>query len=55
MFPSKLYQAVLIVETGGCEDPENAVGDNGRSIGPLQITKECWLDAVQHNPSIGGA
>ena len=29
-------------------------GDNGRSLGPLQISKACWLDATEYDPSIGG-
>ena len=53
-FPSKLCDAILQVETGGHPDPANAVGDGGRSIGPLQISLACWMDAVEHTPSIGG-
>jgi len=30
------------------------VGDNGKAIGPYQIWREYWQDAVQHDPSIGG-
>ena len=53
-FPSKLCDAILQVETGGHPDPANAVGDGGRSIGPLQISLGCWMDAVEHDASIGG-
>ena len=40
------------VETGGCEDPLNAVGDNGRSLGPFQIGEPYYNDAVGFNPSL---
>lgn len=52
-FPSRLCEAIRFVETGGHDDPANAVGAAGE-IGPLQITHACWADAVEHNPSIGG-
>jgi len=29
-------------------------GDQGRSLGPLQISKACWQDALEFDPSIGG-
>lgn len=29
-------------------------GDNGRSLGPLQISKACWIDATEYDKSIGG-
>ena len=54
MFPSELCRAIQAVETGGHPDPENAVGDGGRSIGPLQISRACWQDAKEHDPAIGG-
>lgn len=53
-FPSRLCDAIRQVETGGHPDPANAVGDGGRSIGPLQISRACWMDAVEHDSSIGG-
>jgi len=31
------FDALQQVETGGHPDPANAVGDSGRSVGPLQI------------------
>lgn len=49
-----LFEAIRIVETGGHEDPRNARGDGGWSLGPYQISKAYWLDALQHDPSIGG-
>jgi hypothetical protein len=30
------------------------VGDGGRAIGPYQIWREYWKDAVQHDKTIGG-
>ena len=41
-------------ETGHLSDEEalNAVGDNGRSIGPYQIMKSYYKDAVQRNPDL---
>jgi len=30
------------------------VGDGGRAIGPYQIWREYWQDAVEHDKSIGG-
>jgi len=43
--------AIRIVESGG---NDNAVGDGGNAIGPYQIWKNYWKDAVEHEPSIGG-
>ena len=40
------------METGGVADPLNAVGDNGRSRGPYQISKAYYNDAVEFNPSL---
>jgi hypothetical protein len=42
------------VETGGHPDPANAVGDKGKAIGPYQIHRAYWQDAVEYDPSIGG-
>lgn len=50
----RVLDAIRIVETGGEKDPANAVGDNGRSIGPFQIQRAYWQDALEHDPSIGG-
>lgn len=44
-----LYNAIRTVETGGCRDPLNAVGDNGRSRGPFQIMEGYYNDAVEQN------
>lgn len=50
----RVLDAIRIVETGGEKDPVNTVGDNGRSIGPFQIQRGYWQDALEHDPSIGG-
>ena len=41
-----------MVETGGSRDPENAVGDGGNAIGPYQIHKVYWQDAVSYDRSL---
>ena len=40
------------VETGGLADPLNAVGDGGASLGPYQISRAYYNDAVQKDPSL---
>jgi hypothetical protein len=50
----RILDAIRQVETGGCKNPSEAVGDGGRAIGPFQIHQGYWADAVQHDPSIGG-
>jgi len=52
--PDEILTAIRKVETGGCKDPSNAVGDDGKAIGPLQIHYSYWKDAVEFDPSIGG-
>jgi hypothetical protein len=52
--PDEILTAIRKVETGGCKDPSNAVGDGGKAIGPLQIHYSYWKDAVEFDPSIGG-
>ena len=47
-----ILDAIERVETGGHRDPSNAVGDSGRALGPMQIHKVYWQDAVQHDPSL---
>ena len=34
-----LIPLLLQVETGGCADPNTAIGDNGNAVGCLQIWK----------------
>ena len=50
----RVLDAIQKVETGGCKNPSAAVGDNGKAIGPLQIHRAYWQDAIDHDPSIGG-
>ena len=45
----KFWVAIKQVESSG---NENAVGDNGRSIGPLQIQRNYYNDAVERSPSL---
>ena len=49
---SKYEDATWLVETSRREGM--IWGDNGRSLGPLQISKACWQDALEYDPSIGG-
>lgn len=42
---ASFFEAIAAVETGGCADPDAAVGDNDRSIGRYQIGRLYWLDA----------
>jgi hypothetical protein len=51
--PTSLFDAIRCVETGGCEDPSKALGDNGLSLGPYQISTAYWQDAQEHE-DIGG-
>ena len=43
-----------MVESGGVSDPENAVGDGGKAIGPYQIHEVYWKDANSFDSSLGG-
>jgi hypothetical protein len=49
---SVLEAAIWMVESGGQEGW--IVGDGGAALGPLQIHRGCWTDALEHDPSIGG-
>ena len=49
---SKLFHAIQKVETGGVADPENAVGDGGKAIGPYQIHDVYWQDAKSYDSSL---
>jgi hypothetical protein len=50
----RILNAIQQVETGGCKDPSNAVGDNGKAIGAFQIHHCYWKDATDFDKSIGG-
>ncbi len=39
-----LIAALITVETGGCRNPDLAVGDNGAAIGALQIHRSVVVD-----------
>jgi len=47
----KLLGAIKQVESNGGKNKKD--GDNGRSIGPYQIGKAYFKDAVQHCPELG--
>ena len=50
--PTPILDAIEKVETGGQRDPANAIGDGGKALGPMQIHRVYWLDAVDHDPSL---
>jgi hypothetical protein len=50
--PTPILDAIEKVETGGQRDPANAIGDGGKALGPMQIHRVYWLDAVEHDPSL---
>jgi len=39
------FKATRFVETGGMAQPQYAKGDDGRSIGPYQISRAYWADS----------
>ena len=47
-----ILDAIERVETGGHADPANAVGDGGKALGPMQIHRVYWQDAVEHDPTL---
>ena len=47
-----ILDAIESVETGGGADPANAVGDGGKALGPMQIHRVYWADAVEHDPTL---
>lgn len=50
----QVFQIIRTVETGSHPDPYSAVGDNGRSIGPYQISRAYHKDAIDHDESLYG-
>lgn len=49
----RFLDAIRHVETGG--EPNGgigAIGDGGASLGPYQISRAYWQDAVEHDPSL---
>ena len=51
----RILEAIQVVETGGLNRPTYPDGDGGLSIGPLQISRLYWLDALRFDRSIGGS
>ena len=47
----RFLEAIRQVESHG---NDKAVGDNGKAIGPYQIWKAYWQDAVEFDKTIGG-
>jgi hypothetical protein len=50
--PRPILDAIRAVETGAEADPANAVGDGGAALGPYQIHRVYWQDAVDRDPSL---
>lgn len=49
----RFLDAIRIVETGSCENNGiGAVGDNGKAIGPYQIWKAYYNDAVEYDSTL---
>jgi hypothetical protein len=49
-----LFDSIRQVESGGARDPGSLLGDSGASLGPYQIQRAAWADALEYDPSIGG-
>lgn len=50
----RILTAIRKQESGGEKRPNEAVGDNGTALGSFQISRDYWIDALDHDPSIGG-
>ncbi|MEM7204299.1 MAG: hypothetical protein AAF628_28830 [Planctomycetota bacterium] len=50
---AEILDAIRMVESGGRARPPD--GDGGRAIGPYQIHREYWQDAVAAAPGLGGS
>ena len=50
----RILTAIRQQESGGEKNPNEAVGDNGASLGSFQISRPYWIDALDYDPSIGG-
>ncbi|MFO1053802.1 MAG: hypothetical protein U1F36_16420 [Planctomycetota bacterium] len=48
----EILDAIRAVESGGRADPPD--GDGGLAIGPYQIHRVYWQDAMAADPSLGG-
>lgn len=51
---SGLYWALWGVESHWSFEPDIS-GDDGISLGPLQISYPYWKDAYEHDPTLGGS
>lgn len=49
---AQILDAIRQVESSGRESPPD--GDGGLAIGPYQIHRVYWLDAIAEDPAIGG-
>ena len=49
----KVFVAIQLVETGSHPNPSQARGDNGE-LGPYQITRSYYEDAIEHDRSLFG-
>ena len=53
---AKMLSAIQQVETPAhCANGCDVKGDNGKALGPFQIWKSYWHDAVEYDSSIGGS
>ena len=48
---SEFEYKIWTIETGRRHGP---IWGDDQELGPLQITRDCWLDAIEHRPEIGG-
>jgi hypothetical protein len=48
----QILDAIRMVESGGRDDVRD--GDGGLAIGPYQIHRVYWQDAVEFDPALGG-
>ncbi len=49
---TEILRAIRLVESGGRANPPD--GDGGQAIGPYQIWRIYWQDAVAFDPGLGG-
>lgn len=50
----KFFDVLAMQESSGLPEGDVKPGDDGNAIGPFQIWHHYWLDATQHDKSIGG-
>lgn len=48
----KFIEAIRKVESEG--QTGIIIGDSGKALGPLQIHRKAWIDALEQSPAIGG-